>query len=277
MYEPENNTIAKITESAIKHNVIEKKEGATLFSYEVTLLEELCKNFKKHILFVFDDFEVLRQEDNKLALQELKNILSSMTSKQGFKIFSMFILYTDTLKLLISKNDDIIKDGVGIEVLLATNGELKKMLWERILKYKLDRRDFESTPNYLIELQPFTEAAVDMCARNVSGNPLAFINILKEGVALANERKYSNVTEEIITVILDRKTVIPSDLSITEKQILEYIKGKGQVTIDEIKAFQGKTKVAAFYTLNSLYKKDILIKDRKGKLMLYSIKRKDLI
>lgn len=265
------NNIKKedLVSEAVKSNILEKIDSEAY----LTLIEELVKKLKNHkIALILDDFEMLLQEENKTLLQEIKSLLKIKD------LFSILIMHTETLKMLIRTQDELVKDTSIVEILPLTRGELKELLWRRIMHFVKEIKNFDNTnPDYNIDLYPFNEEAVNMLADATGGNPLVFIKTLKDAIGIATERSMPSITTEIAQAVIEKRTKTPENLTIKEKQVLEFIKSKGEVIIEDVKNFQGKSRIAAFFTLDDMYKKKILDKKRRGREMHYFIVQKQIL
>ena len=259
-------TTKEILDEAVKLSIIEKNDDNAY----IKLVEELVTRLKKHkIGLVFDDFELLLNDDTKQLLQELRALLKVKD------VFSILVMYTETLNSLVKNNEELIKDASQVEILPLTTGELKDVLWRRIMLYVKDVENFkEIAPDYKTDLLPFSEDATTFLADEARGNPLLFIKMLKESIALANERNIPDVNIGIAKAVVDARIKLPENLSIRDKQVLEFIKTKGEVSIDDVKIFLGKSRILAFVALDKLYDLGILDKARRGRKVNYFIAKR---
>lgn len=262
-------TIKALLDLSETRDLLKPNENESPSSLQSRLLESFITDIEKcKICLIFDDWEILLNDpESKPILQEIKNIMKLKD------VFSLIIMYTDTFKKLQVENDEfVIKDAFSLEVLPLIRGELKDLIRRRIGFYGTKQiKDFPEPPT-ASELAPFSEDAVNLIADRVNGNPLSFIRRLKEAISLANEKGLRMVTEELANIIINRNVKISSTLTTIQKQIMEFIKVKREVTIQDVTNFQGKTRIAAFATLNNLYKLKILDKKRRGKNTFYFIK-----
>lgn len=234
---------------------------------EIKFVQECIKRLhEQKIILVIDDFEILRRDENKIFLQKIKDLINA----EG--IIPLFVMYTDTFNDLKEKQDELLKDYAALEVLPLTTPELKEMLIRRMF-YFTDK-DIPADPlshsNEMFTM--FKDRTLDIIGDASKGNPLKFIMLLKDTIALANEKNEKNLNEEMAKSIIFESISVPENLSTIQKQVFEFVKERGEVTIEDVKRFHGKSKIAAFFILKGLYEIRLLDKKRQGREMKYFIK-----
>lgn len=264
------NTIPALTKVAYENDVIKKgSENEPPYVAMNKLLETFITEFwDEKVFLIFDDFDILLQEENKLFIEELKNLMTSSG------VCSMIILHTENFQNLSRNQNEIVyKDAFCFEVLPLTIGELKDCIRRRLLYYSSESvRKFDHPP-IPQELQPFSEDAVEYIANISKGNIGTFIEKLKEAIKFANDKHASSVSLELAKMSIDAAIRIPIDLSTTEKQVMEYIKERKGVTIQNVAYYLGKGRITAYFILKELlYSKGLLVKNRRKREMIYSLK-----
>ena len=83
------------------------------------------------------------------------------------------------------------------------------------------------------------------------------------------------ITEELAKETINEAAPLVLNHHLTPKQqrILDYIKDHKEVTIDDIKNLETTSNISAFFVLRDLYDQGFLEKRRKGRNMIYSLKK----
>ena len=248
----------------ITSNVPEQTTPAEILKM---LMEEQLKGY--FLLLILDDFHKVLAEKTKAFLQEFLQVTKIM------KCFSVIVMYTNDFSKLKESNDELTKDAFIIEVPPLTIKGCKELLRRRLLIGREKESEIDKEPNYPNELLPFSESATEALANAAGGVPLLFITLLKKAKTEAENMKEAGINDKVIFKLLN-SNVSEAQLTQLQKTVLDYIKSKKQVTIDEIAALINKTSAYAYYILKSLYELNILEKRRQGKFMYYSLKPIDI-
>lgn len=221
-------------------------------------------NKKAKVMVILDDTQKL-VEDKKL-LQEV----TDMVSLEGW--FSIMIMHTSCFNELNENHNELIKDAFFLNVPKLGVVECEELLRRRLFVSNKKRKDIQNASNYSKDLLPFKESAIETLARTTDGNPLIFIKYLKDAYLDAIETKAKLIDDEIILRVLKISSNAQITLTGIEKEVLEYIKSKEAVTIQEIAELRSTTRASAYFVLNDLYTKKLINKQRKGREMLYFFK-----
>jgi predicted transcriptional regulator len=222
------------------------------------------------LMLVMDDFHRLLTDKNRPLYNEFLELIRSVKS------FSILVTYTSTIMALREANDEIVKDSASIQIASLTTEECKKLLRARLL-YARDKEDedIDKIPDYSEDLKPFSESAVEILANTTNCIPLDFIRILKKAKVSAESYGSSIINDEVVFKMLNMNMSL-LNLNSSQKQVLEYIQNKKEVTIKEIAETISKTEVYAYIILNRLLELGFVEKKRAGRRMIYSFKPIDL-
>ena len=209
----------------------------------------------------------------KFGGQILQQLMSMINIANWYPIL---VLQKKNFEELKNNNDEILKDAVYLEIPSLTIEECKEMLRKRILFYNKNTKKLEEKSiNYAEDLMPFAERAVEILAKFSNGNPLKFIGHLKQSYLKASDKNFMLITEELAKETINEAAPLVLNHHLTPKQqrILDYIKDHKEVTIDDIKNLETTSNISAFFVLRDLYDQGFLEKRRKGRNMIYSLKK----
>ena len=236
-------------------------------SDEIKFIYDSLKQLKEQkILLILDDFEILQKPESIVTLQKLKDIMSL----DG--IIPVMVMHTETFNKLNQQQDEILKDCSSIEILPLTVPELKELLIRRMFYFSGKEIPPDPLSHSTEMFSMFKGKTLDIIGEASRGNPLNFINFLKDTIALANEENEKSLNEEMAESVIFESIAVPENLSIIQKQVFELVKEKGKVTIEDVRKFHGKSRIAAFFILKGLYELGLLDKKREGREVKYFIK-----
>jgi uncharacterized membrane protein len=179
------------------------------------------------------------------------------------------------VRTLQENKDELVKNCQIVPLHRLSETECKELLRRRLLFGKKLMKEIENTPNYSIDLQPFTESTVATIAQIAEYNPLKFIQKLKLAVLCARENKYELIDERCVQELLKKeKPEIKELFNLTPRQreVLDFVKLYGPVTTEDVrKHIKVTSRVTPFLLLQKLVEKGTIAKDKKGKLAFYNV------
>ena len=242
----QNVVDAQFIEKALIKEISEK-----IFSYDD----------KARILVSFDDFHKIL--DDKLRHQLLEVVNNE-------KWFSILIMHTSELNKLKSSQDEIVKDAYIVEVPPLTLDNCKELLRLRILRSHHKYHEMGADPDYSKELMPFNESAVELLAKATGFNALNFVKILKKAYLEAEKLSSPVINQDIVLRMMNVNVNLK--MSPRERDVLNFIKSTGEARIQDIADLRNTSRISAYFILKNLLDAGLLIKTRRKREMIYTIK-----
>lgn len=236
--------------------LVKNELGIDTNAEELSVLLKNCGDGK--FFLIFDESRTILK--NTQYRQFISRIVSQL------KAVEVYVLHPETLVELEKANDDILKDAVIVSIPALTTNQCKELLARRMRHYSTDSTNKSSAPiDYMQDLNPFVESAVEHAAVVSKGNPLDFICLLRDAVDLA--RKVKQTTIDMLAV--ERAWQNRQQPTSTEQKVLRIITERSGVSVVEIARELGVSSVLVHNYVHSLKKKHRVRRERDGRAYKY--------